>query len=171
MALFAKLDANNTVIDSIVIDDFNCADAEGNIVESVGINYILSSSEYITNAGESWKMYSANVANGIHYNLETGEPDPTKEAFRKNPARFGGKYYPEHDAFMRKKPYNSWWMDTELWKWRPPVTKHKDELGNIIGFQVWNEEQGTWLIYTDPAEIAEVQSRLTQDDWDSCHGV
>lgn len=57
--------------------------------------------------------------------------------FRSNPASIGGIYDEEKDAFILKKPYNSWTLNEETLKWEPPVAKPE-------GPAAWDEVNQLW---------------------------
>jgi len=103
MAHFAQLDANNTVIAVIVIDNANLLDASGVEQEQIGVELCKSLYGEDTN----WKQTSYNARHG--------------EGFRKNFAAIGGTYDEELDAFIGPKPLPSNVLDEETFTWKPPL--------------------------------------------------
>ena len=59
--------------------------------------------------------------------------------FRKNFAQEGWTYDPNRDAFISKKPYDSWVLDEQTCRWEAPVPYPED--GGIYN---WNEESLSW---------------------------
>lgn len=115
MAHFAKLDENNNVIEVAVVSN---AALDSNNEELSGITFLTEWSGGHTN----WKQTSYN------------------STFRFNFASVGGTYNPELDAFLYKKPFNSWVLDEKTCKWIPPIPIPDD--GN--DYQ-WFEEEGIWI--------------------------
>ena len=64
---------------------------------------------------------------------------------RKNPAVKGGTYDSANDAFIPKKPFDSWSLDSNF-KWKPP--KDVPEDGTAYA---WDESKQDW-IKTDKAK-------------------
>lgn len=129
MAHFAQLDSENNVIQVIVIDNRDITDEYGNENEQLGIKFCKSLLGDHTN----WKQTSY-----------TGR-------FRKNFAGIGGRYDPENDVFIPKKVFDSWVLDTNTFRWKPPVPLPEDALTNPRGpfnpsgaLYVWNEESIQW---------------------------
>jgi hypothetical protein len=65
----------------------------------------------------------------------------TKEdgSIRKNYAGIGYTYDAANDAFIEPKPFDSWVLNEETFKWEAPVAYPTD--GNIYN---WNEETQAW---------------------------
>ena len=59
--------------------------------------------------------------------------------FRKNFAQIGGTYDPIRDAFINKKPYDSWVLEESTCKWIAPKAYPTD--GKPYG---WDEESLAW---------------------------
>lgn len=71
--------------------------------------------------------------------IETAR-DHSDNTLRRNPARIGGLYDPEADAFYNPQPFPSWSLDPVTYQWQPPQPRpntgywHWDEAG-----QAWQE--------------------------------
>jgi hypothetical protein len=65
----------------------------------------------------------------------------TKEdgSIRKNYAGIGYTYDAANDAFIEPKPFDSWVLNEETFRWECPVAYPDD--GNIY---IWNEETQAW---------------------------
>lgn len=118
MAHFAKLDSENKVIHISVVDNWNCADGNGNENEEIGIAYLKSIHGQDTN----WKQTSYNGT------------------IRKNFAGLGFTYDESRDAFIPIKPLNSWVLNEDTCTWEAPVAKPSD--GKKYR---WNEETTNWV--------------------------
>ena len=116
MASFAKIGLNNKVIAVHSVHNDILKDADGVEQEILGV-------EFLTNlhGWAIWKQTSYN--NNI----------------RKNHAGIGYTYDEDRDAFIPKKPFNSWILNEETCQWEAPVVKPDD--GQIYN---WNEETTTW---------------------------
>lgn len=129
MAHFAQLDMDNTVIQVIVVGNTDIHDEYGNEDEQIGIAFCKKLLGQHTN----WKQTSYTAR------------------FRKNFAGIGFKYDPDADAFIPPKPYNSWILDTNTFKWKSPVPLPEDAITNARGpfnpngvLYVWNESEIKW---------------------------
>jgi hypothetical protein len=118
MAHFAQLDENNVVIQVIVIDNKDTADAFGTEKEYIGAAFCEKL------FGGVWKQtsYNGNI--------------------RKNYAGIGYSYNSFIDAFVPPQPYASWTLDANA-TWQPPVTMPTD--GTFENPYVWNEPTQTWI--------------------------
>ena len=95
--------------------------------EQSGVDFL--NNLYGTN--DIWKQTSYNTRGGQH--LTGGTP------FRKNYGGVGDKYDQTRDAFIPKKPFNSWTLNETTCQWEAPVVKPDD------GQQyTWNEQNQTW---------------------------
>ncbi len=119
MAHFGKLDAENNVLEVIVINNEDCLDSNGNESEEVGIMFCQS----LFGVDTIWKQTSYN------------------DSFRKQMAEaHGGKYDPNRDEFVQRQPYPSWTLDADN-EWQPPSPQPED--GNYYG---WDEESLQWVM-------------------------
>lgn len=129
MAHFAQLDSENNVIQVIVVSNSDISDEYGNEDEQIGIKFCQS----LLGDHTIWKQTSF-----------TGR-------FRKNFAGIGFKYDPVNNVFIPPKPYPSWILDTNTYRWKPPIPLPEDALTNPRGpfnpsgvFYIWNEESINW---------------------------
>lgn len=63
-------------------------------------------------------------------------------SIRKNYAGIGMHYDSSLDAFIPKKPFDSWVLDSETAKWEAPVPYPND--GNLYS---WDEEAKNWTLF------------------------
>ena len=100
MAHYAKLGANNKVINVEVVADKDCQNADGIEDEEVGRQFL----ERI-HSWPLWKKTSYNTAGNKH-----NSGDDSK-AFRGNYAGIGYEWDEDNQIFWSKKPYASWVKD------------------------------------------------------------
>jgi len=115
MAHFAQLDANNVVIQVIVVSNADTSDVVGQEKEHIGAAFCEKL------IGGTWKQtsYNANI--------------------RKNYAGIGFTCDEQRDAFIPPKSYASWVLDEATCNWKAPVDMPTD------GKQYsWNEETQSW---------------------------
>lgn len=60
-------------------------------------------------------------------------------AFRTNPAQIHGTYDIENDVFISIRPYASWTLNLETFKWEAPSLKPD-------GFYRWEEDTLAWVL-------------------------
>jgi hypothetical protein len=116
MAHYAFLDENNIVTEVIVGKE------EGNF------NW---EQQYGMFRGQLCKRTSFNTIGGVHQ--LGGTP------FRKNYAGIGYTYDEDRDAFISKKPFNSWILNETTCLWEAPIAKPNDD-----GIYTWNETIQNW---------------------------
>lgn len=131
MAHYAYIDENNRVTQVIVGPE------EG--TEPEGFD---SWEEYFSQQGKGRALRTSyNTMEGIHYDINTGEPsEDQSKAFRFNYAGIGMIYNEEFDAFITPQPFESWTLNISGLYWEPPVPRPEGE-----GSYVWNEESLSWL--------------------------
>ena len=119
MAHFAQLDGNNVVVNTIVVDNTELLDADGNEDESLGVAFIRSL--VIVGADENtvWKQTS------YHQN------------FRQCFAGIGYIYKEDADVFIPPQPFSSWTLGST--EWLPPTPRPDDGQD-----YVWNEDNLAW---------------------------
>ena len=115
MAHFAQLDANNVVVQVIVVSNKDTSDANGVEKEHIGAAFC----ERLF--GGTWKQtsYNGNI--------------------RKNYAGIGYTYNADKDFFAAPQPFPSWYLDTEA-QWKPPVSMPTD--GKMY---TWDEATTSWV--------------------------
>jgi len=126
MASFAKIGLNNKVIEVLSINNEVLHDANGIEQESIGIDFLTKLTGYPV-----WKQTSYNTHGGVH--SSGGIP------LRKNHAGIGYTYDEDRDAFIPKKPFNSWVLNETTCLWDAPVVKPND--GQNYN---WNETIQNW---------------------------
>ena len=128
MASFAKIGLNGKVIEVISVVNEVLHDANGVEQESIGIDFLTKLTGY-----PLWVQTSYNTKGGVHKLGRT--------PFRKNHAGIGYTYDETRDAFIPKKPFNSWILNEQTCLWVAPVAKPNDE-----NKYTWNESTLTWDI-------------------------
>ena len=126
MASFAKIGLNNKVIAVHSVHNKELKDANGVEEEKLGIDFLTELYGWAI-----WKQTSYNTIAGSH--KLGGTP------FRKNHAAIGYTYDEDREAFIPKKPFNSWILDEETCLWKAPVVKPDD--GKTYR---WNEDTQQW---------------------------
>ncbi len=66
---------------------------------------------------------------------------PTDETNPKLIAGVGYEYLPEQDGFILPKPYESWSLNIEEWKWEAPLSYPSDGKD-----YKWDEENQDWIL-------------------------
>lgn len=117
MAHFAKINKNNIVEQVIVVGDKDINYLDYPESESVG-------QEYLKQCGfeGTWLQTSYN------------------KRFRGNYAGIGSIYDPDLDAFISKKPFESWIFDEKTFSYKPPFLPPKSE---TIQYE-WDEDSTSW---------------------------
>jgi hypothetical protein len=126
MASFAKIGLNNKVIEVLSVNNEVLKDSNGVEQENIGIDFLTKLTGWAI-----WKQTSYNTRNGVNNN--NGIP------LRKNHAGIGYTYDEDRDAFIPKKPFNSWVLNEDTCSWESPVNSPND--GNMYS---WNELTLTW---------------------------
>jgi hypothetical protein len=128
MASFAKIGLNNKVIEVVSVVNDVIKDSNDIEREELGIQFLNEIYKW-----PIWKQTSYNTVGGVHNN--GGIP------FRKNHAGIGYTYDEDRDAFIPKKPYNSWILNEQTCNWEAPVARPTD--GKRY---TWNETNLNWEI-------------------------
>jgi hypothetical protein len=126
MASFAKIGLNNKVIEVLSVHNNELLDSNGVEQETNGIDFLIKLTGY-----PFWVQTSYNTYGGVH--TDNGNP------FRKNYAGIGYIYDEDRDAFIPKKPYNSWILNETTCLWEAPVAKPDDD-----NRYTWNEDTQQW---------------------------
>jgi hypothetical protein len=132
MASFAKIGLNSKVIEVLSVNNEVLKDADGVEQESIGIDFLTKLTGY-----PLWKQTSYNTVGGVHNN--NGTP------LRKNYAGIGMTYDEDRDAFLPKKPFNSWILNETTCLWKAPVIMPTTELENNEYYS-WNESIINWEV-------------------------
>jgi hypothetical protein len=128
MASFAKIGLNSKVIEVLSVNNEVLKDSNGIEQEAIGIDFLTKLTGYPV-----WKQTSYNTHGGVH--SSGGTP------LRKNHAGIGYTYDEDRDAFIPKKPYNSWILNEQTCNWEAPVARPTD--GQRYN---WNESTKSWDI-------------------------
>ena len=137
MATFAKIGLNSKVIEVHSVHNNVLKDADGIEQEALGIDFLTKLTGYPV-----WKQTSYNTHSGVHRNGKT--------TFRKNHAGIGNTYDEERDAFIKRKPYDSWVLDEATCKWEPPIPYPDDGVFPFPDKKYeWNEEITNWDLIED----------------------
>jgi hypothetical protein len=128
MASFAKIGLNNKVIEVLSVNNEVLLDSNGVEQEDNGIDFLTKLTGWAI-----WKQTSYNTYAGIH--RLGGIP------LRKNHAGIGYTYDEDRDAFIPKKPFNSWVLNETTCLWESPVAYPND--GNEY---YWNENTLSWVL-------------------------
>jgi hypothetical protein len=128
MASFAKIGLNSKVIEVLSVHNNELKDSNGVEQEVNGIDFLTKLTGW-----SIWKQTSYNTIGGVH--KLGGTP------LRKNHAGIGYTYDEDRDAFIPKKPFNSWILNETTCQWEAPVAEPND--GQKYN---WNEQNKTWDI-------------------------
>jgi hypothetical protein len=129
MARFAKIGLNSKVIEVVSINNEVLKDSSGVEREELGIQFLNELYGW-----PIWKQTSYNTKAGVH--TEGGTP------FRKNHAGIGYTYDEDRDAFIPKKPYNSWILNEQTCLWESPIPVPSD--ASFEKRYTWNESLVNW---------------------------
>jgi len=129
MASFAKIGLNSRVIEVVSVNNEVLKDSSGIEREELGIQFLNELYKW-----PIWKQTSYNTNAGIHSN--GGTP------FRKNHAAIGYIYDEDRDAFIPKKPYNSWILNEQTCNWESPIPMPSNN--SIDKKYKWNESLKNW---------------------------
>jgi hypothetical protein len=126
MASFAKIGLNGKVIEVQSLVNEVLHDANGIEQEVNGIDFLTKLTGYPV-----WKQTSYNTYGGVH--SSGGTP------LRKNHAGIGYTYDEDRDAFIPKKPFNSWVLNEDTCLWESPIPYPQDN-----NEYKWNEQNQSW---------------------------
>ena len=126
MASFAKIGLNGKVIAVHSVVNEVLHDSNGIEREDIGIDFLTK-----LHGWAIWKQTSYNTHGGVHQ--LGGTP------LRKNHASIDYTYDEDRDAFIPKKPYNSWILNEQTCNWESPIPYPTDEQSYN-----WNEQIQNW---------------------------
>jgi hypothetical protein len=117
---FAKIGFNSKVIAMVSVDTSDCQDADSNVSEEVGKQFLENLTNY-----PNWLMVKDTHTNvGI-----------------------GSTYLEDQDVFKAKKPFASWTYNSSSNEWEAPVNRPEGaEKWNEDNqtWLTWNTETETW---------------------------
>ena len=122
MASFAKIGLNGKVIEVLSVVNEVLHDSNGVEQEAIGIDFLTKLTGYPV-----WVQTSYN------------------NNFRKNHAGIGYTYDEDRDAFIPKKPFNSWILNEDTCIWEAPVAMLTTTLEDNQYYS-WNESIINWEI-------------------------
>jgi hypothetical protein len=128
MASFAKIGLNGKVIEVLSVNNEVLHDSNGVEQESIGIDFLTKLTGYPV-----WVQTSYN------------------NNFRKNHAGIGMTYDEDRDAFIPKKPFNSWILNETTCLWEAPVAMPEltqEQIDNK-NYYAWNEQIKNWELKTN----------------------
>jgi hypothetical protein len=118
MATFAKIGLNNKVIEVLSVHNNELLDSNGVEQEVNGIDFLTKLT--------GWSIWVQTSYNNN---------------FRKNHAGIVYTYDEDRDAFIPKKPFNSWILNEDTCRWEAPVA-----LPDTENRYNWNEINQNWDI-------------------------
>ena len=135
MASFAKIGLNGKVIAVHSVVNEVLHDSNGIEREDIGIDFLTK-----LHGWSVWVQTSYNTIGGIH--SSGGTP------LRKNHAGIGMTYDETRDAFIPKKPFNSWILNEQtcLWEAPIPIPQLTQEQIDNKNYYAWNETNLNWEI-------------------------
>jgi hypothetical protein len=142
MAHFAKLGANNKIIQVLTLDNKDMLNADGVEDESVGQQYL-----------ELHNNWPAQMWIQTSYNTDGNQHKEGGTAFRGNYAGIGYTWDEDNQIFWPKKPYASWVKHNESASWKSPIgdapeltaeQTSQNETATHAWSYVWNEDNTTW---------------------------
>jgi hypothetical protein len=134
MASFAKIGLNSKVIEVLSVNNEVLKDSNGVEQEVNGIDFLTKLTGYPV-----WKQTSYNTYGGVHNNNGI--------SLRKNHAGIGMTYDENRDAFIPKKPFNSWILNEDTCLWDSPIAMPTEELQENEYYS-WNESIINWEVKT-----------------------
>lgn len=111
------------------------------IVNDHVVEVTVADSNFIKTLEGEWVQTSYNTSRNFHHDPETGAISKER-ALRGNYAGVGYFYDRENDVFYEPKPFDSWSLNKDIWKWEAPVPYPKE---NKV-FK-WDEEIKNWVEY------------------------
>jgi hypothetical protein len=142
MAYFAKLNLNN-IVEQVLSVENNELLINGIESEQKGIDFLKS----IFGQDTIWKKTSYNTYLGKYHVQVDGKhiiSNDQSKSFRKNFAAIGFTYDANRDAFIPKKPFNSWVLNEQTCNWEAPIPMPND--ASIDKRYIWNEETLNWTL-------------------------
>ena len=135
MASFAKIGLNGKVIAVHSVVNEVLHDSNGIEREDIGIDFLTK-----LHGWSVWVQTSYNTHGGVH--SSGGTP------LRKNHAGIGMTYDETRDAFIPKKPFNSWILNEQtcLWEAPIPIPQLTQEQIDNNNYYAWNETNLNWEI-------------------------
>ena len=105
----------------------------------LGIGNIILTVEVVSNDIALTEQAGVDFLNNLHGSRDVWKQTSYNNNIRKNFAGVGYSYDQTRDAFIPKKPYNSWVLNETTCLWEAPVA-----LPDTENRYNWNEETTTW---------------------------
>jgi len=116
--------------------------SENKVTEVVDVESNVSNAlEYLNNNHGSGNWLETDYYTSANKHYDTNFDLDSKAPFRKNHGAVGYTYDLQRDAFIPKKPLDSWVLDEETCNWFPPVPYPTDG-----GKYQWNESGISWTL-------------------------
>lgn len=129
MAHFAQINENNLVLQVIVIDNSVVEDLPFPESEPIGVAFC----QELFGTDTNWVQTSYNAS--FRYNYAG-----TNYVFDSTPTPYG--------VFISPKPYPSWLLNTETYKWQAPVPYPNDGKSYY-----WDEQAQEWVLFPDQITV------------------
>lgn len=126
---FAKLDENNVVVNTIVVDNKQCQDLNGDESEELGISYC----KRCFGVNSTWKEF-------VKIGSFRGGAVSIGMVYMENVQTLG---VASTDIFIEPKPYETWSLSTENAEWLSPLGRQPDLTDEQLSQQCyysWNED-------------------------------
>ena len=105
----------------------------------LGVGNIIERVEVVSNDIATTEQAGVDFLNNLYGSRDVWKQTSYNNNIRKNFAGIGYKYDQTRDAFIPKKPYNSWILNETTCLWEAPLVKPND--GQRY---TWNETNQTW---------------------------
>jgi len=112
------------------------------IEQEMVVEVVVADEDWVAKQEGEWLQTSYNTRGGVHYGPD-GQPDGGV-ALRKNYAGAGMFYDRTRDAFIYKKPYQSWILNEDSCLWQAPVP-YPDDGKNYR----WDDVAQQWALDTN----------------------
>ena len=105
----------------------------------LGIGNIILTVEVVSNDIATTEQAGVDFLNNLYGTRDVWKQTSYNGNIRKNFAGVGYSYDQTRDAFIPKKPFNSWILNETTCQWEAPVA-----LPDTENRYNWNEETTTW---------------------------
>ena len=105
----------------------------------LGIGNIILTVEVVSNDIATTEQAGVDFLNNLHGSRDVWKQTSYNNNIRKNFAGVGYSYDQTRDAFIPKKPYNSWILNETTCLWEAPIA-----LPDTENRYNWNETNQTW---------------------------
>jgi len=112
----------------------------------LGIGNIIERVEVVSNDIATTEQAGVDFLNNLYGTRDVWKQTSYNGNIRKNFAGIGYSYDQTRDAFIPKKPYNSWILNETTCQWEAPIPMPEltqEQIDNDAGYK-WNETNQTW---------------------------